>query len=198
MSFQLHAERTDGPVMVAFHGTGGDELQMLSIVRAIDPNASYFSPKGKALEGGVHARYFRRFEEGVLDVPDLLEKAAELAEWLPGALTKLNMDSRPRTAIGYSNGATISTGLLLLFPELFDQVILLRPMVPFVPEVAPNLKEKRVLILASPDDQITPYEGGVELQKMLENYGAEVEFGTMPGGHALGGADIAAAQAFLS
>ncbi|MBL8059991.1 MAG: hypothetical protein JNK63_04655 [Chthonomonas sp.] len=197
MSFITHAERTDGRIILGFHGTGGDELQMLGIVRAIDPNAAYFSPRGKALEGGVHARYFRRFEEGVLDIPDLMEKAAELAEWLPGALEKLDMDSRPRTSVGYSNGATISSALLLLYPDLLDQVILLRPMVPFVPEVAPDLTGRRVLICASPTDQITPFEGGEELARMLESFGAEVIFAAVPGGHGLGQPDIEAAQNFL-
>ncbi len=198
MSWQFLAQAGVGRMFVAFHGTGGDERQMLRIVQAIDPDASYFSPRGKSLEGGVHARYFRRFGEGVLDIPDLLEKEEELAQWLPGAIAAQGLDLNGATAIGYSNGATISSALLLLHPALFSQVILLRPMVPFVPEQAPDLAGKRVLICASPDDTVTPFAGAQELETMLQSYGAEVTFATVPGGHAIGPVDIAAAQAFLS
>lgn len=198
MSFQFLVHAGTSRTLVAFHGTGGDERQMLQIVQAIDPDASYFSPRGKALEGGVHARYFRRFEEGVLDIPDLLEKEAELAQWLPGAMAAQGLDLNGATAIGYSNGATISSALLLLHPVLFSQVILLRPMVPFVPEHAPDLAGKRVLICASPEDTVTPFAGAQELERMLKSYGAEVTFSSVPGGHAIGPADVSAAQAFLS
>lgn len=184
--------------MVGFHGTGGDERQMLNIVRAIDPKLAYFSPKGKVLEDGVSPRYFRRFEEGVLDIEDLKHKAAELAEWLPSALAAEGMSTRPTTAIGYSNGASISAALLMLYPQIFDQVILLRPMVPFCPETKPNLKGKRVLICASPEDRVTPFEGAEELGELLSGAGAMVECVSVPGGHALGLADIKAAQNFLA
>lgn len=198
MNFEYFAKQGDGSVIVAFHGTGGNQKQMLPLVEAVDPTAAYLSPLGQVMESGVNPRYFRRFEEGVLDVPDLKLRAGHLVDWLPGALAAEGMDRRPRTAFGYSNGASISAGILLLYPEVFDRVILLRPMVPFEPEVMPDLSGKKVLICASESDTITPFQGARGLEALLKSAGAEVTLEVVPGGHSLGMPDIKAAQSFLA
>ncbi len=186
------------PVVVAFHGTGGDQSQLLPLVESIDPDLNYLSPLGQELENGMHARYFKRFAEGHLDEDDLILRAGELATWLPEAIATERVTGLPKVALGYSNGASISAGLLLLHPATFDRAILLRPMVPLVPEVPPDLTGKKVLICASPTDSITPFDGAKRLGEMLKDFGATVEFESVPGGHSLGAKDVEVAQRFLA
>ena len=52
------------------NGTGGDEGQFLRLARDLVPSATIVSPRGDVSEHGA-ARFFRRTEEGVYDLPDL-------------------------------------------------------------------------------------------------------------------------------
>ena len=56
--------------IVLFHGTGGNEEDLLFLGKEIEPNAAILSPRGKVLENGM-PRFFRRSAEGVFDIEDL-------------------------------------------------------------------------------------------------------------------------------
>lgn len=184
-------------LLVSFHGTGGDEFQLADLIRQLDAHAPQLAPRGQEMEAGLYRRYFKRLAEGVLDEADLAMRAGELAQWLRGVVETHGLADRRRVAVGYSNGASISAGILLLHPEAWDGVVLLRPMVPLTPDPLPNLEGKRVLILASPSDAITPIQGAVELREILESAGAQVQFEMVPGGHSLTQRDLEIAQAFI-
>ena len=65
--------------LLLLHGTGGNEKDLLSLGRALDPEAALLSPRGKVLENGM-PRFFRRLAEGVFDEEDLIRRARELAD----------------------------------------------------------------------------------------------------------------------
>src|SRR5690348_11053771 len=68
--------------LLLLHGTGGDEDDLLSLGRQIDPNAALLSPRGKVLESGSIPRFFRRLAEGVFDLEDLKFRTNELADFV--------------------------------------------------------------------------------------------------------------------
>ena len=87
------AARTEGeagaPLLLTFHGTGGDEGQFHGIGPRLLPGAHIVSPRGEVSEGGM-LRFFRRTGEGVYDMEDLGRRTAAMAdfgdeEW-PGML----------------------------------------------------------------------------------------------------------------
>src|SRR5687768_4630691 len=59
-----------GPLMFLFHGTGGNENQLLGLALELVPGAAAVSPRGDVSEQGA-ARFFRRTGEGVYDMDDL-------------------------------------------------------------------------------------------------------------------------------
>src|SRR6202000_3258346 len=63
------------------HGTGGNEIDLLPLGRAIDPDAALLSPRGKVLEHGA-PRFFRRLAEGVFDEEDVVRRANELSDFV--------------------------------------------------------------------------------------------------------------------
>ena len=53
----------NGETIVALHGTGGDEHDLIPLVKQISPAAPVISPRGKVLENGM-PRFFKRLAEG--------------------------------------------------------------------------------------------------------------------------------------
>lgn len=132
--------------LLLLHGTGGDENDMVSLGRDLDPAAALLSPRGRILENGM-PRFFRRLAEGVFDEEDVIRGAHELADFVVAAAARYEFDPERVTAVGYSNGANIAAAILLLRPELLAGAVLFRAMVPLVPPAVPDLSHARVLFL---------------------------------------------------
>ncbi len=155
------------PTLLALHGTGGDENDLIPLARMISPDAAIVSPRGRVLEHGM-PRFFRRLAEGVFDQEDLRIRTVELAEFIGAAATQYGVDPARVIAVGYSNGANIAASLMLSHRDALAGAILLRPMVPFEPAAVPDLRSKRVLISAGREDTIVPRELTTRLGQLLE------------------------------
>ena len=186
----------DADTLLLLHGTGGDENDLLPLGRMLDPNANLLSPRGKVLENGM-PRFFRRLAEGVLDVPDLIVQAQALTEFVAGAAAEYGFDPARVTAAGFSNGANIAGGLLLLHPGVLKAAILLHPMVPLVPDAPPDLTGTPVFIGAGRQDPLVAVAETERLAALLRSAGADVTIDWQPGGHALTREEAAATQSWL-
>lgn len=184
------------PVLLALHGTGGDEHDLVPLARTIDPAASVLSPRGRVLENGM-PRFFRRLAEGVFDQEDLRIRTQELADFVSSAAGGYGFDRARIVAVGYSNGANIAASLLLSasVPRLAG-AILLRPMVPFEPERVPALKGVPILVSASRVDRIVPATLTERLVHLLQSGGADVTARWYPTGHALSPREVDDAAAW--
>jgi phospholipase/carboxylesterase len=74
----------DAPTLLLLHGTGGSEVDLLSLGQSLAPGAALLSPRGKVLENGM-PRFFRRLAEGVFDTEDLKRRTHELADFVTSA-----------------------------------------------------------------------------------------------------------------
>jgi phospholipase/carboxylesterase/glyoxalase family protein len=189
------SDRDSQTTLLLLHGTGGDEQDLIPLGQELLPGAAMLSPRGKVLERGM-PRFFRRFAEGVFDVEDLKFRANELAQFIEDARKEYTFAPNI-IAAGYSNGANIAAGLLLLHPGLLAGGVLLRVMVPFVPEVAPDLTGTKLLLAAGRQDPIIPPSGTMQLSEILTTAGAEVTLHWHNGGHELGQDDIDVARQWL-
>ena len=184
------------PILL-LHGTGGNESDLLDLGQSLAPGAPLLSPRGKVLENGM-PRFFRRLEQGVFDIPDLKFRAAELARFIGDARIRYDLGDTPPMALGFSNGANIAAALLLLHPGTLSGGVLLRPMVPLVPDHLPDLSRVRVLIAAGLRDPIAPPAESQALADLLRRAGAEVALHWSHGGHGLVQDDLAAAERWMS
>src|SRR5690606_6783393 len=139
--------------LLLLHGTGGDESDLLPLGRTILPGAGMLSPRGKVLECGA-PRFFRRLAEGVLDQEDLAQRTDELGRFATAAAEAYGFRPDGVVAVGFSNGANIASSLLLRQPGILRGAILLSPMVPFEPELLPDLAGTFVFIGAGRRDPI--------------------------------------------
>ncbi len=178
----VHLPGKSARTLLMLHGTGGTESDLIPIGRSLDPDASLLGVRGKVLENGM-PRFFRRLAEGVFDEQDLIHRTHELAEFLE-VFVKTHA-IKEIYAVGYSNGANIAGGLLLLRPGLLTGAALLRPMVPLVPDPLPDLKNAPVLIMAGHQDPIVPADNARALGDLLRSSGADVTLRFENAGHGL-------------
>lgn len=161
--------------LLLLHGTGGDENDLVSLGRQLAPGAGILSPRGKVLENGM-PRFFRRLAVGQLDIPDLLERTDELADWLATAASDYEFNPAGVIGLGLSNGANIAASLLFRRPESLGAAALLRPMLPYPPPEDLDLGGTPVLVAAGGQDHYVPADESAELARTLESRGAKVEF----------------------
>jgi len=182
--------------LLLLHGTGGNERDLISLGRELDPRAALLSPRGKVLENGM-PRFFRRLAEGVFDLEDLKKRTNELADFVAASAQHYGFAADKVVAVGYSNGANIAASLLLLRPEILSAAILFRAMVPLVPDKQPNLSSMRVWIGAGTNDPIIPTSETKRLAELLRGAGADVTIRFFPAGHALTPDDVDVAQQWM-
>lgn len=187
--------RAEPPLLFVFHGTGGDEHQLIGLGGRVLPGARIVSPRGDVSEGGA-LRFFRRTGEGVYDMDDLARATAKMAVFV-AAHTGERRPSRV-AGLGYSNGANILASVLFSAPELFDAAVLMHPLIPFAPPPQPGLASRRVLITAGRRDPICPPERTGALESYLKEQGADVALFWHAGGHELIEPEVGAAAQFLA
>ena len=183
------------PTLLLLHGTGGDEHDMLPLGRLM-PGANVLSPRGPVLENGM-PRFFRRLAEGVFDVDDLKQRAADLAGFIGAAAARYSFDAARVVAMGYSNGANIASAVMLLHPGVLRGGVLLRAMVPLEPEPLASIAGTRVAISNGEADPIVPASETERLARLLQRAGADVEVHWQQAGHQLMPGDFAVAKAWL-
>ena len=192
------ADRQDQTTLLLLHGTGGNEQDLISLARELNPRAAILSPRGKVLESGM-PRFFRRLAEGVFDIEDLKFRTHELAQFVEKASKVYSFNPRYTISVGYSNGANIASSMLLLRPEVTFSAVLFRAMVPFIPEKVPNLMGKNIFIGAGEYDPIVSPEQAKMLFRLFKDAGANVILHWQKNsGHELGYDDISAAKDWLS
>lgn len=195
LGFRHIIEAGTDPALLLLHGTGGTEEDLLPVGRDLAPGAALLSPRGQVLEGGM-PRFFRRLAPGVFDLDDLRRRTHDLAAFARDARAQYGLNRL--VALGYSNGANIAASLLLLQPGTLAGAILLRPMVPLVPEKLPTLAGLPVLIAAGRRDAISPPDEAERLAALLKQAGADVTVHWASRGHELGADDLAAARQWLA
>ena len=187
---------TSSRTLLLLHGTGGNERDLIPLGRELDPNAALLSPRGKVLENGM-PRFFRRLAEGVFDLEDLKYRSNELADFVAAAGKHYGFTSDDAVAVGYSNGANIAASMLLLRPETMHATILLRAMVPLVPDRLPDLSSVRVWIGAGNQDPLIPASEAQRLVELLRRAGADVTIRFSKAGHGLTNDDVEAGRDWL-
>jgi predicted esterase len=183
--------------LLLLHGTGGNEDDLLSLGHTLAPGAPLLSPRGQVLENGM-PRFFRRLAEGVFDLDDLRLRAGRLARFVSDARTQYRLGEVAPIAVGYSNGANIAAAVLLLHPGSLSAGLLLRPMVPLVPDPLPVLRDVRVFVGGGRRDPIATPQQTQALADLLTRAGAEVTTHWSDGGHGLIRDDLEAGERWMN
>lgn len=189
--------KSERPVILALHGTGGNEDDLVPLAERVAPGYALLSPRGRVVENGAN-RFFRRIAEGIFDLEDLQRRARDLSDFVSEASAHYGFDPRQVWALGYSNGANMAAALMILHPGTLAGGFLFRPMIPIQPDPPPDLHGVRVGISAGRHDTITPSAYAERLVGYLERLGASVEATWLEAGHGLTREDVEAATRFFA
>ena len=193
----LPGEDKSSPTLLLLHGTGGNEEDLIPLGQELAPDAAFLSPRGKVSEYGA-PRFFRRLAEGVFDQEDLLLRTHELAEFVEAASAEYGFDRSKLVAVGYSNGANVAASTILLHPGLLKAAVLFRAMVPFEPDLTPDLSGMPVFLAAGRMDRMIPPDNTQRLADILDEAGADVDLRWRDTGHPLTYEEVGEAKEWLS
>jgi predicted esterase len=188
---------SDGTTLLLLHGTGGDENDLIPIAKQLAPGANLLSPRGQVLEHGM-PRFFERLAVGVFNEEDLRKRAADLSAFVRAAAARYGFDAGRVYAMGFSNGANMAAGLLLLDGSLLAGAALLRAIVPLEPPRMPDLTGKPVLLAAGLGDPYAPHEKVDRLAELLKKSGAVVDLRWAKADHSLVPSDFKAIVDWLN
>ena len=181
------------PLFFLFHGTGGDENNLVRLGQQLLPHAHIVSPRGDVSEGGA-LRFFRRTGEGQYDMADLAQRVERMTAFVRAV--SADHDAPKTVALGYSNGANIIAAMQFADPSLFEDAVLMHPLIPFDPAKA-DFTGKRVLITAGRLDPICPPVATETLAAYYRDNGAALDIFWHAGGHEIGTGEVNAVAKFL-
>jgi phospholipase/carboxylesterase len=167
------AQGGTAPVFLLLPGAAGRESELLAFGCNLLPDSVTLLVESSALTHGLSRQPFgltgRRFTHELI-----IQRVRELADTVQCAAEHYHLGRRHLIAVGVQEGAALAAGLLLLRDKALAAAVLLRPMLPLVPEQSPSLRGKAVLIVACHDDPLIPAAETEQLITILREAGAEV------------------------
>lgn len=194
---KAHNPADDDRTIVALHGTGGNENDLVGLAREVGKTSAILSPRGQVLENGM-PRFFRRMAANVFDEDDVVRRAGELSDFISASADTYGRNPDRLTALGYSNGANMAAAVILLHPEVFSCAALIRPLLPLQSPPLPDLHGKQILVLKGKHDAVIPSASTDRLVETFQRAGADVTIREMDAGHEITARDVDAISEWLS
>lgn len=171
-------ENNSDTVIVLFHGTGGNEYQLLSMTAELFPTSDVISFLGE--EGvGSDRRFFAPLIEGKIERSNFESVSQRfLTEELPAIANTY----KKIIFMGYSNGANFILGLAEQQPELADLLILLHPS-NLDYQFSDAVASTKIILTSGAQDTITTAGDTLRLSKELERHFDDVTFLLLDGDH---------------
>lgn len=184
------------PVLVLFHGTGGDEYDLLPVAEQVAPNAAVLSLRGNRTEYGMN-RFFNRSADGQIDVTDLIRETATLHQFLTDFIRDKKLSGRTLIALGLSNGANLIISYLHHPDALFKGAALFHGM-DYRPETPyPDLSGSSLFVAAGVNDPLVPKHETETMTALFKAQKADVVTHWSESGHALTDEEVHAAQKWV-
>ncbi len=181
--------------MLLLHGTGGDEHDLIPLIKFIDEDASVLSARGNISENGMN-RFFRRHSIGSYDVPSLILETNNLNDFIKESADTYGFNKDKVIALGFSNGANIAESLIQLHEKSLFAAILFNPVY-LQPSLGfKNLNGLPVFIAASTTDPFTTKDEMLKLEHDLNAAGAKVFVYWHDAGHRLTNEALGSAKAW--
>jgi phospholipase/carboxylesterase len=178
----VFSQGTSSRTILALHGTGGDEHNILGLAKALDPTASILSPRGMNLEGGMN-RFFERYADGTFNEQSIDIAVNDLADFIVAAVNEYGIDVSNIFATGFSNGANTASALMIRRPQTLVGAALFGSTIPFAEVERVDLSGKKIWLANGDHDSYAPVDVSERWVDQLRDFGADVTWLRHPGGH---------------
>jgi len=147
-----HGPSGPGPVILALHGRGGTERDLVPVAQVIAPGAGVLAPRGPEPQPPGWA-WFAHRAIGVPVDASFDARLAELVAWLEAAVADYGI-ATPLTALGFSNGGMMAGALVATRPDLADAAMLMASGYRLPEQIARRggLAGRRILVSGGDDD----------------------------------------------
>ncbi len=159
---------------VLLHGTGGNETDLMPLVKYIDPNANILGVRGDVIENGM-VRFFERYGVGKYNLESLEREANKLYEFIVFASKKYGFDFNKVYLLGFSNGANIAIAMLHRFSMHIKGAYLLSPVFIERDRMFADQSSVDIIITASSNDPFATDEEVIELAEALDKSAKSVD-----------------------
>ena len=163
-------------LVVLFHGTGGNEYQLLGIAGELFPGADVLSFEGDS-GSGMSRRFFPPLVNGEMDRNAYNDAVRRVTE----VINELNLDYDKVTFLGYSNGANFIIGFLEHAIEI-DVAVLMHPS-DLKYDVSNAKRDTKVIITAGANDYMVSPGQAKALEMHFKSSFDNVNFMLFDGGH---------------
>lgn len=150
----LFIDKKSSETLVLFHGTGANEHDLVPLAEEVAPTYNILSIRGRVNENGM-TRFFKRYDTQTFDLESVDAEGNVILKFLKDAGTKYNLGEL--TLLGYSNGATMISALLLKDITSFKAAVLLQPGLVKDDLTFEHNKNLRVLVSVSNNDPYLPF-----------------------------------------
>lgn len=175
------AERREGdglaPVLLLLHGYGANDMDLLGLASYLDPRLTIVSPRAP-IDIGYGGYSWYQMNQGTGTDDGSLRNALDAVGALIDALPEKHGTDPNRLFVGgFSQGAVLSSSLLLEGPSRFKGVVLLSGATPSIAMLQPqDITGKPVFVCHGRTDQVIQFDRGEALKDEMVSRGADVEW----------------------
>lgn len=188
-----YPEKTANKILIAIHGIGSNEEDLLPVAEEIAPDAlviSLRSPNKMGIDAYSFFHVEFRATGNIHDWEDVKKNFALLENELLGIEKRFQIPLKDMAVMGFSQGSIMTMGLLLQSPLEIGHYLCFsgRTLAEFADFGLknPSLGARRKLFLThGVEDNVLPVEKGRESLKIVQQIGADVTYSEFMGGHGI-------------
>jgi phospholipase/carboxylesterase len=206
LPYRTHVPRRgDGPhpTLIALHGRGSDESDLLGLAPYLDDRLLWISPRAP-LDLPPGFEWYRLIGIGQPVEPTFAKALAQVTQFFDEALAAYPVDRQRVFLFGFSQGGMMSYAHALTRPGQTRGAIIHSSYLP-LPSIQAagqvdlaGVKGKPFLVLHGQHDPMLPVAYGREAREWLQDAGARAEYYEFPIGHSVSEESIAAMNAWLA
>ena len=188
------------PAILALHGHGGSERDLIGLAPDLPENLLWVSGRGPVVFAPGAYNWYPVTQFGRPD-PNLLEQAlGKIDQFIGELLENYPIDPKKVFLMGFSQGSMISMSFLLTRPDRIAGVVAQSGYVPMQSNLAINLagiKGKPVVMTHGFEDASMPLDWSQQSRDYLLNHGLDVEYHNFHMGHTITAESLAAVRKWL-
>ena len=197
-----HAKQTltKYPTILALHGHGGNERNLIELAPYLPENLLWISGRGPVEPSPGSYDWYPVTQFGHPD-PDLLELAlGRIETFIQTLITTYPIDPQKIFLMGFSQGSMISLSYLLTRPQNIAGVIAQSGYVPIESRLRVDengIKDKPVLMIHGLEDTRMPLEWSQKSRDFLLRYGVALDYQNFHMDHTITTESLAAVRTWL-